>query len=677
MNTPLYLKSTFLSLLVLIPIQTATADSSENDRTLSPYFFVNTEEDEGVESLPLRETNVEVDVAGVIADVRVTQVYENRGNVPIEAIYVFPGSTRAAVYAMTMTIGERIRIAKIKERQAARAAYTKAKKQGKSASLLEQHRPNVFQMNVANIMPGDVIKVELSYTELLIPTDGVYEFVYPTVVGPRYSNQQKSTAPASEHWIENPYLFSGEKPTYSFGINLNLLAGLPLHDVTCTSHEVDVHYESETQASISLKDSEQLGGNRDYTVKYRLQGNQIQSGLLLYEGDDENFFLMMMQPPKRVTLDQIPPREYIYIVDVSGSMHGFPLQTSKRLLSDLIGSLRPTDTFNVILFAGNSSVFAPQSVPANRANISRALGLLGRQRGGGGTELLPALKRALNLPHDENTSRTIVVVTDGYVSVETQAFDLIRNNLDNANLFAFGIGSSVNRYLIEGMARAGFGEPFIVTKPDEAAAEAEKLRKYIQTPVLTNIDVQYENFDVYDVEPVTIPDVLAERPVIVFGKWRGNPHGTVTISGFHGQNEHIQTLSAGEFLAQPENKALRYLWARNKIATLGDYNTLRQTDQRIEEITQLGLEYNLLTKYTSFVAIDDVVRNPGGAQQTVKQPLPLPKGVSNLAVGGGVPTVPEPETYLMLGLSFALLLWIAYRRRMFPSALAMKYSGPA
>lgn len=614
----------------------AQGENSEYDKTLSPYFFVKSD-DPALDQLPLKSTSAEINVAGVIADVRVTQVYKNEGRNPIEAVYIFPASTRAAVYGMKMTIGERTIVARIQEREQARQEYEQAKQQGKSASLLEQQRPNVFQMNVANILPGDVITVELKYTELLAPINGIYEVVYPTVVGPRYSNQPKDQARAGEQWVENPYLHEGEKPPYSFDLTVNLAAGLPIQEAVCTTHKTTIQYEGLTQAVIKLDPSETAGGNRDFILRYRLTGGAIESGLLLYEGEKENFFLCMIQPPKRVTVSQIPPREYIFIVDVSGSMNGFPLDISKKLLKDLIGSIRPTDTFNVLLFAGGSSVMAEHSLPATTKNIQQAITLIEKQRGGGGTEILPALKRALALPRTEGCSRTIVIATDGYVTVEVEAFELIRKNLGNANLFPFGIGSSVNRYIIEGMARVGMGDPFIITHPDQAEAKAEEFRKLIETPVLTNIGMDFGAFKTYDVEPISIPDVLAERPVIVFGKWQGKHQGSITLRGVSGDHAYSKVIDVSTVKPSVTNTALRYLWARHRIARLSDYNNLSHSDERIKEVTNLGLTYNLLTAYTSFIAVDSEVRLKDGKATTVKQPLPLPQGVSDYAVGAGAP----------------------------------------
>jgi Ca-activated chloride channel homolog len=637
-------------LLVIIVLcgSSALAQPESHDRTLSPYFFVKSD-DASLDQLPLKSTSAVVNIAGVIADVTVTQVYKNEGSRPIEAVYVFPASTRAAVYGMQMTIGERTIIAQIKEKEQARQEYEDAKRQGKSASLLEQQRPNVFQMNVANIMPADVITVELKYTELLVPTDRIYEFVYPTVVGPRYSNQPEATAPASQRWVQNPYLHQGEPPTYAFDITVNIAAGLPIQQITCPSHQVDIRYSGNANAAVLLDRSETKSGNRDYILQYQLAGDRIESGLLLYQGEKENFFLMLLQPPKRVTSDQIPSREYIFIVDVSGSMHGFPLEISKKLLKDLIGKLRPTDRFNVLLFAGGSTLMAEQSLPATSDNIAKAIAVITNQQGGGGTELLPALRRALSLPRGEGFSRTVVIATDGYVTVEEEAFDLIRNNLGNANLFAFGIGKSVNRHIIEGMAHVGMGEPFVITNPEDAPSRAETFRKMIQSPVLTRIQLDIDGFEAMAVEPKAIPDVLADRPVVVFGKWQGQPRGTITVRGIAGSEAYRRVIDVASATPLPSNAALRYLWARHRIMLLSDYNLLRPSDERIAEVTHLGLAYNLLTNYTSFVAIDSVVRNADGRFTTVVQPLPLPEGVSDYALGGAAlralaAAAPQPST---------------------------------
>jgi Ca-activated chloride channel family protein len=359
----------------------------------------------------------------------------------------------------------------------------------------------------------------------------------------------------------------------------------------------------------------------------------------------------------------MPAREYIFVVDVSGSMDGFPLNTSKSLLKDLIGQLKPTDLFNVVLFAGDSNVLSPTSLPANSENIAKAIGLLEQQRGSGATELLPAIKQAMGLERSANVSRSVVLMTDGYVSGEQGVFDYIRENLGTSNVFAFGIGSSVNRYLIEGVAHAGMGEPFIVTKEAEAQATAAKFREYIEAPVLTDIQVQSVGFDTYDVHPAHLPDLFAQRPVIVFGKWRGPLSGTFELQGKMGRGEFVTRLDVATVQPDSTNSALRYLWARSRIAELSDYGSRNPAADSVKEITSLGLKYSLLTQYTSFIAVREVVTNPDGSAKDVKQPLPLPLGVSDLAIGDDTESGAEPELVWLVALSLMIVITMLVRRR--------------
>ncbi|WLT30771.1 VIT and VWA domain-containing protein [Geothrix sp. PMB-07] len=612
----------------------AASTGETGEATLSPYFFVKGG-DSAVDQLPLKATSAKVAISGVIADVKVTQVYRNTGSQPLEAIYVFPGSTRSAVYGMTMTIGERVLKAQIKERGQARTDYEQAKAQGRSASLLEQHRPNVFQMNVANILPGDEIKVELSYTELLVPTEGTYAFVYPTVVGPRYAGltgRAGTESSTGEAWVANPYTHAGEKPATTFDLEVKLAAGMPIQRMSCDTHKTSIAFDGKADATLRLDPSEAQGGNRDVIVKYQLAGGAVQSGLLLDQGREENTFLLMAQPPKRVAPKDLPPREYVFIMDVSGSQMGFPIEVSKVLMKEMIQGLRPQDLFNVMVFEGSSALWSPASQHATPENAQQALAFVRSQNGGGGTELGSAMRRALGLPRVPGISRTFVVSTDGYISADGQIFDIIRKNLGSANLFAFGIGSSVNRHLIEGMAHAGQGEAFVITRPEQAAAEAEKFRAYVSSPVLTNLKLTTHGFHIQDLEPMQLPDVLADRPVICLGKWTGEARGTVTLSGISGVGPWSQTFEVGQ-VRDRQHGALRQLWARQRIQMLSDYDQFGQDEGRKAEVTRLGLAYHLLTAHTSFVAVDTQVRNASGHTSTVTQPLPLPEGVSDAAVG--------------------------------------------
>ena len=619
-----------LALLLSAPTTLARGPAQIPDRTLSPYFVVKGAPGE-VDALPLKATRADAHIAGTIAQVKVTQVYKNEGKTPLEAIYVFPGSTRSAVFGMTMTVGKRKVKAEIQRRDAARKLYEKAKSEGKTASLLEQQRPNVFQMNVANILPGDEVKVELEYTELLVPEDGVYELVYPAVVGPRYTEKTAGTAGTWDRFTKRPILKKGS--AYDWDIRAHLETGVPIRSLRSGSHKIDTKRIGLAAADVRLADGEK-GGASDFVLRWELRGDAVDSGVLLFPGGEESFFLAMVQPPKVVAKKARPAREYVFIVDVSGSMHGFPLNTAKALLARLLDGLGAQDRFNVLMFSGGSRVLAKQSLRATPANLAEALSVVGGVAGGGGTQLLPALKQALAMPAAEEMSRTFVVITDGYVVVEDQAVKLIRENLGKANLFAFGIGSSVNRHLVESVARAGMGQAFVVLNDDEAPRQAKRFLRYIESPALTRIHVAFEGLNVYDVEPASIPDLFAQRPVVVFGKYRGASMGKVIVTGQSGAGPFRKVMDLASVRPDPRNAALRYLWARSRIGFLSDMEALRQDPERTEQITNLGLKYGLMTKYTSFIAVDHRVRREGGKLVTVKQPVPLPKGVSERAVGG-------------------------------------------
>ena len=612
--------------------------AQEADKTLSPYFVVVSEDAQ--QGFPLKATSADVNISGVIANVRVQQVYYNQGKKPIEAIYVFPSSTRAAVYSMNVRVGKRVLTAKIEEKEKARNDYDKAKKEGKSASLLEQERPNVFKMNVANIMPGDTVKVELCYTELLVPSNGEYELVYPTVVGPRYTTKvgkdEKTTPTDARHdsgWVANPYTHEEVKPMYTFDMRVVLVAGMPISEAACPSHKTNIFYDNASTAICQLDPKDQLRGNKDFVFRYRLSDSKVKTGLLLYEGKDENFFLAMIQPPKTVKPEEIPPREYIFILDVSGSMNGYPLEISQKIMTRLLAALKPSDKFNLLLFAGTSRLLADSSLSVNKENLEKALTVIKENKGSGGTELLTALKKAMAIPSMAQYSRSFVLLTDGYVDVEPESFQLVGQNLGKANFFALGIGTSVNRFLIEGLCRVGKAEPFVATSVGEADGVAQKFMDYIQYPVLSKIKTDYENISVFDVEPKSIPDAFVQRPILIFGKWEGKPHGTLRLTGQTGNFVYDEKLKFDDYPPQRANIALQYLWARNKIENISDYAGLNPSESIQKEVCKLGLKYNLLTNYTSFVAIDSVVVNGQMQSTTIKQALPLPEHVSDMALG--------------------------------------------
>jgi Ca-activated chloride channel family protein len=659
--------ATFVTAWVLL----LNAGYAVEDAPSAPYFqIISDRDDSPAGQLPLKSSAAKVTIDGTIAQVHLTQRYANSGSMPLEAIYVFPASTRAAVHGMTLNTGGRVITAKIAESVKAKADYQTAKAEKKTAALLEEHRSNVFQMSVANLLPGDDIEVAIHWTETIPAVDSTYEFVLPTVVGPRYT--EGSASSGGETWTANPYAVtdSPRSPGHaSFSLDASLTTTLPLAEVTSPSHPLAVDFQATDRAQARIDHAhESDAANRDFILRWKLGNQQVDAGVLLHRGETTHHFLLQVAPPPRVQANQIPPRDYVFVVDVSGSMAGFPLDTAKDLLRNLVQGLRPIDTFNVLSFASGSELLSPHPIAANESNVSRAFSFIDGRHSGGGTELLPALKRSLALPGGDDRSRSVLLITDGYVAVDREVARWIRGSAGKVNVFTFGIGSSVNRELLESVARAGGGEPVVVTLPKEAAAAASKFQEMISSPVLTKISVVGEGAAVLQTEPDPYPDVFAARPLMVTGTWSGEPTGRIVVRGIGGNGTPFEKsidLADAAAATGLDHPALPVLWARERVRRLTDEGL--RNDESIREITSLGLTYSLLTHYTSFLATDQVARPFEGPAQTVKQPLPLPAGVSHQAIAGGRAglikngSVPEPGSVSLI--AFLVVLLALQRQR--------------
>jgi Ca-activated chloride channel homolog len=595
----------------------------------APYFEVLKGD-----SLPLKNTKIKAKLSGIMGQITIVQTYRNEGKVPIEAAYVFPGSTRAAVHEATLTIGDEVIKARIKTTAEAQHIYDQAVSSGKTASLLTQERPNVFQQKVGNIMPGDNIEVTIVYSEEIPFENGEYKFILPAVVGPRYTGEatipsifEKMTYVQGENKIKSPV-----------EIEIELVGGTNISGVRSLSHKPVIN-KKDSAVQVKYKTD---NFNKDFILSYSLQSDDISSGLLIHRGEEENFFVVSVEPPKELTTDIILPREYQFIVDVSGSMSGFPLDTTKELLEKLLPTLSINDSFNIRFFAGDSWTLSPTAIPASPENVAMALNSIKAINSGGGTNLLEALKSSFAELANTTQVRSIIIITDGFIDVEKEAFSLIRSNLNRANLFSFGIGASVNRYLVEGLAHLGHGTPFFVAKPEEASSVTNEFVKLIKSPVLHDLKLQFDGFEAFAVEPRSIPAVFKDRPLYVYGKWKGELGGAVTVSGSSSNGQFKKVISLNQNSEQ-YNPALRYLWARKRLQMLEDYQNGFSIEQK-EKITQLALRYSLLSPYTSFVAVSEHIRNSTyHTLEKIQQPNQLPAGVTFAANTTGQQAIEVPS----------------------------------
>ncbi len=597
-----------------------------------------------VKVCPLEHTEVQVDISGFVARVTLVQQFRNPLNEPIEAVYTFPMSSRAAVDAMSMEIGDRTIKGLVKTREEAREAYEKAKSAGQAASLLDQERPNIFTQSVANILPGDTVKVRISYVEYLEYRDGQYTFAFPMVVGPRYIPGEMRVGGTDQvpdaGRITPPVTPEGTRAGHDVSVSVTLDAGFPLQDMRSELHDVDIERISDTRALIRLREKKEIP-NRDFILHYAVAGSDIQDAVMTHTEGGNGYFTLIVQPPAQVKPKDVSPKEMMFIIDCSGSMRGFPIEKAKRTMRMCIEQMNPDDTFNLVSFAGGTGYCFDRPVPNTRANRERALAYLEALEGSGGTEMMTAIRAALEKQNDSERLRVVCFMTDGFIGNDMAILDAVRENVDKARVFAFGIGSSVNRFLIEGMGRLGRGDSEIVTLESDSDEAAQRFHERIHSPLLTDISIDFGGLPVGDIypDPGALPDLFASRPLILKGRYAGQGAGTIVVRGRTAQGDFERRVNVDLPAQCPDHDVLAPLWARERIAWLMDQDWLGmqrgQPNKDVQgEITRLGLAYSLVTQYTSFVAVEERQITQGGQTKTIQVPVEMPDGVSYEGVFG-------------------------------------------
>ena len=597
---------------------------------------------------PLKHTDVKAEISGFLSRVVVTQEFENPFKDKIEAVYTFPLPQRAAVDDMTMKVGERTVKGKIMRSEQAQAVYEAARNNGQVASLLDQERPNIFTQSVANIMPGERVTIKISYVETLKYEEGSYEFSFPMVVGPRYipgsatSAGAGGTSPNTDRVpdasrITPPVTPQGTRAGHDISLEVTLDAGVPIDDLRSRTHEIDVARSNDHSARVRLKNISEIP-NKDFVLRYDVAGSKVADAVLTHRAERGGFFTLILQPPDRVTAEDVTPKEIVFVLDTSGSMMGFPIEKAKEAMQLALDGLYPQDTFNLITFAGDTHILFPQPVPATRENLRKAQEFLASREGSGGTEMMKAIRAALEPSDKQDHIRIVCFMTDGYVGNDMEIIGEVQKH-SNARVFSFGIGSSVNRFLLDKMAEYGRGEVEYVALNDDGSAAARRFHERVRSPLLTDISIDWAGLPVADVYPKRIPDLFSARPVVLSGRYTGTGRATIKLKGKMSGRDVVREIAVELPESAPAHDVLATLWARTRIDDLmgqdleGIQAGHARTDVR-ETITQLGLEYRLMTQFTSFVAVEEMTITDGGQPRRVEVPVEMPEGVSYKGVFG-------------------------------------------
>ena len=609
---------------------------------------VNVKPGQKLLEFPLGHTDVAADIAGMVAHVTVTQRFGNPYEEPVEAVYVLPLPQNAAVNDMVMKVGDRTIRAVIKKRDEAKEIYEEAKREGKRASLLEQERPNIFTQSVANILPGDTILITIRYVQDLTYDHGSYEFVFPMVVGPRFiPGAPLDGPPTGGGWapdttrvpdasrITPPVLRPDERSGHDIGVKVSLDAGIPISHLRSKSHDVTIEKLGPKRAAVQLKPSDSIP-NKDFILEYDVAGKQPEAGLLSYWGDGGGFFTLILQPKADFEPAEITPKEMIFVMDCSGSMRGYPIEKAKEAVRRCLKGMNEGDSFQIIRFSISASRFSPRPLPNTPENVERGLKYIDELKGQGGTQMIEGIKAALDYPPDPKRMRIVLFMTDGYIGNETEILAAIEERLGGARLFSYGVGSSVNRYLMDRMAEAGRGTVQYV-RPDEDTEESvDRFYDRIARPYLTDLEIDWGGLKVGDVYPKRIPDLFAAQPVILHGCYTKGGRGTVTMRGQLVSEPWETVLRVTLPGKEHGNEGLASLWARTRIKELMSQMHRGEKPEIVERITNLALEFRLMSAYTSFVAVEEKVVTEGGKTRTVQVPVPMPESVSYEGVFGPV-----------------------------------------
>ena len=613
------------------------------------------------------ETDVGFQVSGLIARATVRQQFRNDSDTWAEGLYVFPLPDDAAVDHFRLRIGERVIEGQVMERAAAKKTYEQAKQAGKRTGLVEQQRPNVFTTSLANIAPGETLVVEIEYQQTLVYREGVYRLRFPMVVGPRYRSPPtkrpegagvpEADAPAVQTSTALPGI-----DVSPVSIRIDLDAGMALADITSAYHAIDIEQQSGGAYSVRLAD-QQVPADRDFELAWRpVLDTQPRAVLFQEQMDGEAYAMLSVFPPDLLALGKINlPRDVIFVIDVSGSMHGASLEQARGALLLALARLPPQDRFNLIWFNNQSGALYPDAQPADYQNIQHAMRFVERLEADGGTEMLPALRRALDARQDPGRLRQVVFLTDGAVEDEAALFEVIRTRLGDTRLFTVGIGSAPNAYFMRKAARAGRGTFTFIGDGQEVQEKIEGLLRRLESPALVDIQVEVAGAAV-EAFPDPVPDLYLGEPVSVLIRGH-DPGAEVVIRGAYGKVPWERTVALRE---GREHDGIRVAWAREKIASLMEQRReagdVAARDALQAGIVETALTHHLTSRFTSLVAVDVTPVRAGGLLQTHHKQANLPRGwhpgfANNAATAHiGMPRTATSATLHMLLASLLLLL---------------------
>jgi len=589
---------------------------------------------------PVLATDVDIQVTGPIGRTRVTQRFENPSDGWVEGIYVFPLPENSAVDTLKMIIGTTVIEGEIKPKVEARQIYEEARDAGQRASLIEQERPNLFTNSVANIGPGETIVIQIEYQETIRQSNNTFSLRFPMVVAPRYNPQPTVVHTVDMNnngWgvvdpvpdrdrIEPPVQHPDEGPINPVTLTLSLDAGFEIDRIVSHHHDVRIE-RGERNATLTLKDGD-VPADKDFELTWTpAAGAEPTAALFRETWAGEDYLLLMVTPPYGDEIATPPAREVIFVIDNSGSMAGESMPQAKESLLKALDRLKPTDTFNVVRFDDTHEVLFDNAVRADRENLDVARRFVRSLEADGGTEMLPALKAALNDPLDDTSRlRQVIFLTDGAIGNEQQLFEAIVDKAGRSRLFTVGIGSAPNSHFMTRAAEMGRGTFTHIGSEAQIAERMKELFLKLENPAMTDLALVWPDGVQVEAWPTPLPDLYRGEPIVLSAKVDEGTEGRLRLTGRSGGD--VWAVDMNISTDAPNRSGVSQLWARRKIASLEAARTMGGDWEAFDkEITGVALTHHLVSRLTSLVAVDKTPARPGGEELTrTDVPLNLPSG---------------------------------------------------
>ena len=616
-------------------------------------------------------TVIDARITGLVARVQVRQEFRNDGTDWVEGIYVFPLPDEAAVDHLRMMIGERVIEGEIHAKEEARQKYEQASAEGKKASLVEQQRANMFTSSVANIAPGETIVVEIGYLETLSYDERSFSIRFPLTMTPRYIPGHPLPDRQGSGWspdttrvpdaslITPPVVNPAKDHKLVFSAEIN--AGVPLDLIASRYHVVDVD-NLNGRYVVSMDNAEVLM-DHDIELTWKPVPDSAPRAMMFTETlHGDMHALLMMLPPDDVTAPaELILREMVFVIDTSGSMHGTSMEQAKRALNLALGGLAPGDRFNVIQFNSTAVALFPDSVEASVGNVSVARRYVNGLTANGGTEMWPALNRALSAAGIESHLRQVIFITDGSVGNEEQLFRLIEEQLGEARLFTVGIGSAPNSWFMRKAAEAGRGMFTMISALHEVNEKMGRLFRKLEQPQVTDIVVKWPGNSVAESYPPIVPDLYAGEPIMVRARlpasFDAETPVRITGNSASGAWEADVDWEVGD-----SRSGVASLWAQARIEDLLDGQRRgRSADETRTDVVATALRHHLVSPFTSLVAIDKTPVRPLNTSLSKEQvPNLIPNGQNTMPIFGITATATSAGMFRVNGVLLMLIGWLLF-----------------